>query len=73
MMPYNVSKEVLREVQKMRKCYKMRAHVWRRIFFAQEKQERSSVSMLRIEAQPLKEALLEGCSIIVLFCHAECT
>ena len=73
MMPYDVFKEVLREVQEMRKSYKMRAHVWRRVFFAQEKRERSSVSMLRIEVQPLKEALLEGGSITVLFCHAECT
>jgi hypothetical protein len=40
---------------------------------AQEKQERSSVPMLRMEAQPLKEALLEGGSITVLFCHVECT
>jgi hypothetical protein len=50
MMPYDVSKEVLREVQEMRKSYKMRAHEWRRVFLAQEKQERSSVPMLRMEA-----------------------
>ena len=37
MMPYDVSKEVLREVREMRKSYKMRAHVWRRVFLAQEK------------------------------------
>jgi hypothetical protein len=37
MMLYDVSKEVLREVQEMRKSYKMRAHVWRRVFLAQEK------------------------------------
>jgi hypothetical protein len=47
--------------------------VWRRVFLAQEKQERSSVPMLRMEAQPLKEAMPEGGSITVLFCHAECT
>jgi hypothetical protein len=47
--------------------------VWRRVFLAQEKQERSSVSMLRMEAQPLKEAMPEGGSITVLFFHAECT
>jgi hypothetical protein len=41
----------------------MRAHVWRRVFLAQEKQERSSVSMLRMEAQLLKEAMPEGGSI----------
>ena len=73
MMPYDVSKVVLREVQEMRKSFTMRAHVWRRVFLAQEKQERSSVSMLRMEAQPLKEALPECGSITVLFCHAECT
>jgi hypothetical protein len=73
MMPYNVFKEVLREVQEMRKSFTMRAHVWRRVFLAQEKQERSLVLMLRIKAQLLKEALPEGGSIIVLFCHAECT
>jgi hypothetical protein len=50
----------------------MRAHVWRKVFLAQEKQERSSVSMLRMEAQLLKEAMPEGGSITVLFCHAEC-
>jgi hypothetical protein len=50
MMLYDVSKEVSREVQEMRKSYKMRAHVWRRVFLPQEKQERSSVSMLRMEA-----------------------
>jgi hypothetical protein len=38
-----------------------------------KKQERSSVPMLRMEAQPLKEAMPEGGSITVLFCHAECT
>jgi hypothetical protein len=38
-----------------------------------KKQERSSVPMLRMEAQPLKEAIPEGGSITVLFCHAECT
>jgi hypothetical protein len=42
-MPNDVSKEVLREVQEMRKSYKMRAHVWRRIFLAQEKQERIGI------------------------------
>jgi hypothetical protein len=47
--------------------------VWRRVFLAQEKQERSSVPMLRMEAQPLKEAMPEGDSITVLFFHAECT
>jgi hypothetical protein len=47
--------------------------VWRRVFLAQEKQERSSVPMLRMEAQPLKEALPEGGSITVSFCHVECT
>jgi hypothetical protein len=73
MMPYDVFKEVLREVQEMRKSFTMRAHVWRKVFLAQEKQERSSISMLRMKAQPLKEALLEGGSITVLFCHAECT
>jgi hypothetical protein len=57
LMPYDVSKEVLREVQEMRKSFTMRAYVWRIVFLAQEKQERSSVLMLRIEAQPLKEAL----------------
>jgi hypothetical protein len=72
-MPNDISKEVLREVQEMRKIYKMRAYVWRRIFLAQEKQERSSVPMLRMEAQPLKEDLLEDGSIAVLFCHAKCT
>jgi hypothetical protein len=72
MMPYDASKEVLREVQEMRKSFTMRAHVWR-VFLAQEKLERSSVPMLRMEAQPLKEALPEGGSITVLFCHAECT
>jgi hypothetical protein len=41
-------------------------------FWAQEKQERSSVPMLRMEVQPLKEALPEGGSITVLFCHAKC-
>jgi hypothetical protein len=41
--------------------------VWRRVFLAQEKQERSSVPMLRMEAQPLKEALPEGGSITVHF------
>jgi hypothetical protein len=73
MMPYDVSKEVLREVQEMRKSFTMRAYVWRRVFLAQEKQERSSVPMLRMEAQPLKKAPPEGGSITVLFCHAECT
>ena len=73
MMPYDVSKEVLREAQEVRKSFTMRAHVWRRVFLAQEKQERGSVLMLRMEAQPLKEALQEGGSITVLFCHAECT
>ena len=33
-------------------------------FWPQEKHERSSISMLRMEAQLLKEALLEGGSII---------
>jgi hypothetical protein len=47
--------------------------VWRRVFLAQEKQERSLVPMLRMEAQPLKEAMPESGSITVLFCHAECT
>jgi hypothetical protein len=47
--------------------------VWRIVILAQEKQEISSVPMLRIEAQPLKEALPEGDSITVLFCHVECT
>ena len=70
MMPYDISKEVLREVQEMRKSYKIRAHVWRKVFLAQE---RSSVPMLRMEAQPLNEALLESGSITVLFCHVECT
>ena len=73
MMPYNISKEVLREIQEMRKSFTMRAHVWRRVFLAQEKQERSSVPMLRMEAQPLKEALPEGGFVAVLFCHVECT
>jgi hypothetical protein len=77
MMSYDVFKEVLREVlrevQEMRRSFTMRAHVWRRVFLAQEKQERSSVPMLRMEAQPLKEAMPEGGSITVLFCHAECT
>ena len=73
MMPYNVSKVVLREVQEKRKSFTMRAHVWRKVFLAQEKQERSSVPMLRMEVQPLKEALPEGGSITVLFYHAECT
>jgi hypothetical protein len=73
MMPYDVPKEVLREVQEMRKSFTMRVDVWRRVFLAQEKQERSSVPMLRMEAQLLKEALSEGGSIIVLFCYAECT
>jgi hypothetical protein len=36
-MPYNVFKEVSREVQEMRKNYKMRAHVWRRVFLTQRK------------------------------------
>jgi hypothetical protein len=72
MMPYDASKEVLREVQEMRKSFTMMAHVWR-VFLAQEKLERSSVPMLRMEAQPLKEALPKGGSITVLFCHAECT
>ena len=40
MMPYDVSKEVLREVQEMRKSYKMKAHVWRRVFLAQEKKRK---------------------------------
>jgi hypothetical protein len=66
MMPYDVSKEVLREVQEMRKSFTMRTHVWRRVFLAQEKQERSSVPMLRTEAQPLKEALPEDGSIIFI-------
>jgi hypothetical protein len=44
-----------------------------RVFLAQEKQERSSVPMLRMEAQLLKKAMPEGGSITVLFCHAECT
>jgi hypothetical protein len=73
MLLYDVFKEVLREVQEMRRSCTMRAHVWRRVFLAQEKQERSSVPMLRMEAQSLKEALPESGSIIVLFCHAECT
>jgi hypothetical protein len=47
--------------------------VWRRVFLAQEKQERSLVPMLRVEAQLLKEAMPEGGSITVLFCHAKCT
>jgi hypothetical protein len=41
--------------------------VWRRVFLAQQKQERSSVPMLRMEAQPQKEALPEGGSITILF------
>ena len=73
MMPYDVSKEVLREVQEVRKSFTMRAHVWRRVFLAQEKQERSSIPILRMEAQPLKEALPKGGFITVSFCHAECT
>jgi hypothetical protein len=73
MMPNDVFKEVLREVQEMRRSFTMRAHVWRRVFLAQEKQERSSVPMLRMEAQPLKETMPEGGSITVLFYHAECT
>ena len=72
-MPYDVSKVILREAQEMRKSFTRREHVWRRVFLAQEKQERSSVPMLRMEVQPLKEALLEGGSITVLFCHAKCT
>ena len=59
MMPYDIPKEVLREIQEMGKSFTMRAHVWRRVFLAQEKQERSSVPMLRMEAQPLKETLPE--------------
>jgi hypothetical protein len=47
--------------------------VWKIVFLAQEKQEISSVPMQRMEAQPLKEALPEGGSITVLFCHVECT
>ena len=66
----DVFKEGLKEVQEMRKSYKMRAYVWRRVFLAQEKQEGSLVLMLRIEAPPLKEALPKGGSIIILFCHA---
>jgi hypothetical protein len=73
MIPYDVSKEVLREVQEMRKSFTMRVHVWKRVFLAQEKQERSSVPMLRMEAQPLKEAMPEGGSITILFCHVEYT
>jgi hypothetical protein len=73
MMPYDVFKEVLREVQEMRKSLTMRAHVWMRVFLTQEKQERSSVLMLRMKAQLLKEALPEDGFITVLFCHAECT
>ena len=73
MMPYDVSKIVLRKVQEMRKSFTMRAHVWMRVFLAQEKQERSLVPMLRMEAQSLKKALPEDSSITVLFCHAECT
>jgi hypothetical protein len=45
----------------------MREHVWKRVFLAQEKQKRSSVPMLRMEVQPLKEALPEGGSITVHF------
>jgi hypothetical protein len=73
MMPYDVFKAVLREVQEMRRSFTMRAHVWRRVFLAQEKQERSLVPILRMKVQPLKEAMPEGGSITVLFCHAECT
>jgi hypothetical protein len=44
----------------------------RKVFLAPKKKEKSSVPMLRTEAQLLKEALLEGGSIII-FCHVECT
>jgi hypothetical protein len=71
MMSYDVPKEVLREVTRNEKKF-YNEHVWRRVFLAQEKQERSSIPMLRMEAQPLK-ALPKGSSITVLFCHAECT
>jgi hypothetical protein len=37
MMPYDVSKEVLKEVREMRKNLTMRAHIWRKVFLAQEK------------------------------------
>jgi hypothetical protein len=50
MMPYDVFKEVLKEVQEMKKSFTMREHVWRRVFLAQEKKERSSVPMQRMEA-----------------------
>jgi hypothetical protein len=49
MMLYDASKKVSREVQEIRKSYKMRAHVWRKVFLAQKKRkERNSVPMLRI-------------------------
>jgi hypothetical protein len=55
----------------MRKaCYKIRAHVGRSVFLAQEKQERCSVPVLRMEVQPLNVALPEGGSIIFFFFFA---
>jgi hypothetical protein len=52
--PSYIIPKILREVQEMRKSFTMRARVWRIVFLAQEKQEISSVPMLRMEAQPLK-------------------
>jgi hypothetical protein len=72
MMPNDVSKEVSREVQEMRKSYKMKAHVWRKVFLAPRKTRKKIGTDVRMEAQLLKEALPEGGSIII-FCHAECT
>ena len=35
-MPYDVSKKVSREVKEIRKSYKMREHVWWRVFLAKK-------------------------------------
>jgi hypothetical protein len=68
MMLYNIKRSTRNE----KKFYNEGTCVEDSIF-GQEKQEISSVLMLRMEAQPLKEALPEGGSITVLFCHVECT
>jgi hypothetical protein len=45
----------------MRNVYKTRACEWRRLFWPQENSKKTELSTdVRMDAQPLKEALLEG-------------
>jgi hypothetical protein len=48
-------------VKEMRNVYKTRACEWRRLFWPQENSKKTELSTdVRMDAQPLKEALLEG-------------